>query len=69
MVKYFVNVKDNVPTARNRNRQQNIVTRSSKSDNATPESQSLISPTISSFAIALDDDASGGTSSQRPTGV
>ena len=68
MVKYFVNVKDNVPTARNRNRQQNIVTRSSKSDNATPESHSL-SPTISSFAIALDDNASSGTSSQRPTGV
>ena len=68
MIKDFVNVKDNVPTARNRSRQRNIVNESSQSDNTTSEPPAF-SPTISSFAIDLDDDTSGGTSSQRPIGV
>ena len=41
---------------------------SSESENPTPESQSVKSPSLSGFQINLDDDI-GDSSSQRPCGV
>ena len=69
IVKDFEKFKDGVTSVIQAPRKTSLNYASLESDNHTPESPMSASPGLSSFALNLDDDNVGGSSSQRPVGI
>ena len=69
IVKNFEKFKNGVTSVTQAPRKTSLNYALSESDNHTPESPMSASPGLSSFAVNLDNDNTGGSSSQRPVKV